>query len=81
MVALRLFQPRSLRRIYVSGSPNTELVMRLYQRQSLSWNLVNTNRSSVGGRSSTALKKLDKSLEKGVQSNAGDVGVIWKQHG
>lgn len=59
MAVLRLFQSHSVRRIYMSGSPNIELVMQFYQCQSLSWNPGSLNQSSVGGISGKALKELD----------------------
>lgn len=62
MAVLRLFQSHSVRRIYMSGSPNIELVMQFYQCQSLSWNPGSLNQSSVGGISSKALKELDSRL-------------------
>lgn len=49
MVVLRLFQPHNVRWIYASDSPNTGLVMRVYQCQSLSWNQLGSYQSSVGG--------------------------------
>lgn len=76
MVVLRLFQPHSVRRIFVSGSPNTQLVMQFYQCQSLSWNPVSSNQSSVGGISSVALRKLDLRLENKAQNIERGGGLI-----
>ena len=64
MVVLTLFLPHGARRIYESGRPNTELVMQFHQCQSLSWNSLSSNQSSVGGVSGMCLKKLDLTLEK-----------------
>lgn len=68
MVVLRLFQPHSARRIYVSGSPNTELVMQFYQCQSLSWNSLGSNQSPVGRICRKQYQKVGLQLGKKAQS-------------